>query len=462
MRVVKGTRGPRGHISKEALLSLSVTSNHAFGRIHAAYRCVAVVTFFTTALVFSQTTPQPPVSETLATSAPVDQAPTITTEQLKELEPSIPERLLRSWQYQYQLLEQPAFLVVTSGGATETVPNPNKWLQQHSIVVQLSELFPRATSLPALVQTAYDLNYPNSKNPLTLGPGICPNKTNQTLLRCLASGGSFTGRLFSGAKLTFSVAQRDEVQQGFILPNLPISQSWGWNGQLDFDPTSLFVTSTSWKNAVAVRAKSPDGATRTFAGNTSSDEHDCFVQAPTANQLVKCEAEFAKPRLSSYNSSWLGSLAAVAIPTFQLKALSQFDFIKQGGVLTESPFLQRSLKSMTFTWDLRRLIPTTTDKLAVGTLYAAAMKPTKVSDTSPASKLCVLISGPFRSYVGVGQDSTLNSCRGVAVALGSVDHYAVACAKDRSMSIGTWAGINEYPGERNIPDSDCGWQVQHP
>src|SRR5580698_4464184 len=57
----------------------------------------------------------------------------------KELEPyetSIAERLLRSCQYQYQLLEQPACLVATvatkAGTETATIANPDKWLQQHS------------------------------------------------------------------------------------------------------------------------------------------------------------------------------------------------------------------------------------------------------------------------------------------------------------------------------------------
>jgi hypothetical protein len=169
---------------------------------------------------------------------------------LKDLEPSRTERLLRVWQYQYQLLEQPAFIVATSGNMTATIPNPNTWLQQHSLVLQLSELFPRTTNLPALVQAAYDTKYRDASpsNPIKLGDDLCSK--GKTILECLAGGSSFVARFFSAGRVTFGAAQRDEVQQGMLLPNLPISQSWAWNGEVDFDPTALFITSANWKSAI--------------------------------------------------------------------------------------------------------------------------------------------------------------------------------------------------------------------
>src|SRR5260221_3718863 len=54
---------------------------------------------------------------------------------LKYLEPTAGERFARSLQYQYQLQEQPAVLVASVGGSTQVIPNPNKWLQQHSIIL---------------------------------------------------------------------------------------------------------------------------------------------------------------------------------------------------------------------------------------------------------------------------------------------------------------------------------------
>jgi hypothetical protein len=140
---------------------------------------------------------------------------------LKGLEPSLKVRLLRTWQYQYQFLEQPDFLVVNMGGVTQTIPNPNGWLHQHSILVQLSELVPRTTNLPALVQAASDHRYPGSA-PLKLSADLCRHGTG---LECLAGGGGFWGRLFSGVKMTFSVAQRPEVQQGVVVTGLSATQA---------------------------------------------------------------------------------------------------------------------------------------------------------------------------------------------------------------------------------------------
>ncbi len=210
------------------------------------------------------------------------------------------------------------------------------------------------------------------------------------------------GRLFSGASLSFSVAQRDNVQQGVLFSSLTASQGWTWGGTVGFNPAALFITSANWKTA----ASAMDGTNRTFSTDEDNLEHECFVQRQNRTvNLRTCENEFARPRLrpSKSGGAW-SNLAAVALPTFKLQVLSQFDFLKQGGILTVDPLLQRSLKNMTFTWDLTRLIPATGDRLTVGTSYNAAAKSGGVADpkqvdNSKASKLCVMISGKFRSYV---------------------------------------------------------------
>ena len=319
---------------------------------------------------------------------------TIGIANLKYLEPSLTERLLRVWQYQYQLLEQPAYIVATSGNTTATIPNPNTWLQQHSLVLQLSELFPRSTNLPALVQAAYDTKYRDAPplNPITLGADLCPKDKPRVV--CLAGGGSFIERFFSAGKVMFGAAQRDEVQQGFLLPNLPISQSWGWNGEVDFDPTGLFTTSANWKSAVAVFGKGPDDKPRRFAPDDVSASKDCLFaqlnETTSLEALHGCEKLLTRQRLeASFGSSRGSEAAAILIPTLQFKVLSQFDFIKQGGLLTENPNLQRSLKTLTLSWDLRRRIPTTADRLTVAALYAHPVKPWtgKAHDNSQASNL---------------------------------------------------------------------------
>jgi hypothetical protein len=104
--------------------------------------------------------------------------------------------------------------------------------------------------------------------------------------------------------------------------------------------------------------------------------------------LHDCERLLTRQRLqAAFGPSRGSEIAAVMIPTLQFKVLSQFDFIKQGGLLTENSNLQRSLKSLTLSWDLRRRVPSITDRLTVATLYAQPIKPSdaKTTDTSQVS-----------------------------------------------------------------------------
>lgn len=293
----------------------------------------------------------------------------INNEDLKIFQLSRKEKVLRSWQYQFQLQEQPAFIVASSGGSTSTIPNPNKWLQEHSITLTLSELFPKVTNLADLVGAAYDryhYEYPNTGK-MTLGPDICKSADK---LKCLVSGGNFFERLFSGASVTFSESQRDKFQQGMIVP-LPTSQSWAFGYVINFNPASLFVTSANWtKLNKALSKKAIE------LGDETSGEN-CLVADKNRRTVIdECERLFAKPRLyaSDRQKDFWTSVAAVMIPSFKMQALSQFDFLKQGGILVQSPLLQRTLKNFTFTWDLGRLLPATSDKIAVEQIYYQTSK----------------------------------------------------------------------------------------
>src|SRR5258708_17730201 len=57
----------------------------------------------------------------------------IDKEAVRSFEPSILERLGRTWQYQYQFSEQPAFVVATVSGSSQIIPNPEGYLQQHEV-----------------------------------------------------------------------------------------------------------------------------------------------------------------------------------------------------------------------------------------------------------------------------------------------------------------------------------------
>ena len=56
------------------------------------------------------------------------------------------KRCSESCQCQFQLLEQPGYLVASVNGVTKTIPNPQSWLQQHQMTLQLSERFPVANT----------------------------------------------------------------------------------------------------------------------------------------------------------------------------------------------------------------------------------------------------------------------------------------------------------------------------
>jgi hypothetical protein len=407
---------------------------------------------------------------------------TLGNKDLEFLAPSIKDRLLRSLQYQYQLQEQPSYILASVGGTSQSFPNPQRWLQQHSVILQLSEWFPRTTSLPALIQNAYnDLpsNVQKSQLPVAIGKELC-RSSNNTLLQCLAGGGNFVQRLFSGASVTFSVSQRDEVQQGVVATNLTPSQAWAWGGEVDFNPASLFISASNWKAAETTVSKGHFASLK-VTQNLAALERQCFDDGPwKENASVsneddirkdvlklrkQCIDEFVSPRLVPSVRQGNGTrLAAALIPTFQLKVLSQFDYLKQGGLLVQSPQLQRSLKNMTFTWDLRRIIPNTSDRLGVETYGDATHKGNaniQNSGTEPTStKLCVMISGQTRTYVNVGSDSTMVSCQRLAIALPSIDQYSAACASPKAVIIGVPVSVKERAGESNLPDSDCGWHIR--
>src|SRR5882757_1217901 len=53
--------------------------------------------------------------------------------EIDRFEPGWQDRVLRSLQYEYTLIEQPLFVAASSGGATQIIENPSVYLNQHSI-----------------------------------------------------------------------------------------------------------------------------------------------------------------------------------------------------------------------------------------------------------------------------------------------------------------------------------------
>ena len=105
-----------------------------------------------------------------------------------------------------------------------------------------------------------------------LGDGLCQKAT---LIECLVSGSNVWERLIAGVSGNGGLAQRDEAQQGIILNNLPTSISYGPGGEIDFDPSSLFVTGTNWQSVLtALKGVRLDPSS--FQGARGREEVDCF------------------------------------------------------------------------------------------------------------------------------------------------------------------------------------------
>jgi hypothetical protein len=116
----------------------------------------------------------------------------------------------------------------------------------------------------------------------------------------------------------------------------------------------MFVTAASWKSAAQV-VKAESGPLR-LKVNPDSAEYRCSIDRiegdPAPLKIEGCIKLFARPRLNAAEQLGLfAGAAAVLTPKIQFKAINQFDFLKQGGILTQRPLLQRSLKNFVVTWD---------------------------------------------------------------------------------------------------------------
>jgi hypothetical protein len=399
----------------------------------------------------------------------------ITRGDVQSLEPSAAQRFWRAWQYQYQFNEQPLFVVATVNGSAQIVQNPEKYLQQHTITFQFSELFPNTTNLASIVGAIYS----NSTDPnkaherLAMADGLC-GKGSVPVLQCLASGGrgagNFMERFLSAVTVNFSMGERDEIQQGVLVPNFPLAQHYGPAGEVDFDPnTSLFVTGANWKSAVAALKGVNNDSGSLFSDGS---ETRCFVKNPPTGSTSKqdedgawksCVSEFGTPRFgASKRAEKIAYFGALAIPKFQFKAVSQFDYLKNGGVLVAIPGLQRSLKNYSFIWDFRRAIASTSDRLAVMAAYRTYSD--KPQDPAAAQaflaqpKLCITISGASRGYVPVPGTFAIEACQILAKSTGA-ESYALACATATSVEIGPAESVNASVLAKRPDQNECHWPL---
>jgi hypothetical protein len=249
----------------------------------------------------------------------------------------LPARFARAFQYEYKVIEQPGTVLISSGKdaglVTAFVRNPQNYLQQHTISFKFAELF--ADRLALFKRGSDYLNkYPaqfSPDGPDQLSRFLC---VDTPLITCLTKGGSWWQRFLMGTSINVAFSERAAIQQGFIVTDARFGKKYQVNGGFTFDPAKLFPNATSWRG--------------TFEDVQKIDK---------ALALLGASDAIAGRR------PWKTSLVAAFVPKVEFKILSQFDFVKDNGVLVEAPFPEHALNTWTFTWDLTRVIPDTKNRI---------------------------------------------------------------------------------------------------
>ncbi len=203
-------------------------------------------------------------------------------------------------------------------------------------------------------------------------------------------------------------------------------------GQIDFDPTPLFITATNYKDSLNNLADINVAVPK---------EEDCFVR-DTRPDHEHCRRKLSSAKItgnvSQKREHW-DAVLQVAIPKFQFKRITQFDFVKNGGILIPAPFPEAALNNYTFTWDLRRVIaPTKTRLDAEDTIGAYKPK-------AQGSKFCIPILAAHENYISVADSFKIKDCRDLTDSI-HAPTYRLGCLSefaDNSASAAREAAADE-------------------
>ena len=321
------------------------------------------------------------------------------------LEPTWGERALRTFQYQYQATEQPRTVVI--GGVPKM--NPEHYLQQHSFNFTFSELFPSSSDFAAMISSVYSHQPDNTHigNKALLDTTICGENLETPVVTCIARGARAWKRAIAGVKATFTVSERSAVQQNSVVPE-SFGYHYGYGGEVDFDPTNLFITASNYLTAInAVK-----GSGLTFPGSPKEALHP---------MLEGVEQTQTQTQTQTHTKRIRDSILAAVIPTFQFKRATQFDFIKNsGGYFVPATFPETGLNSYTLTWDARRLIAPMKVRSDAETMLKSP--PPSVETL----KYCVPLQNGTEIYLSVPDSFRPDACRNLASHMGA-KQYRLAC-----------------------------------
>jgi hypothetical protein len=244
---------------------------------------------------------------------------------------------------------------------------------------------------------------------------------------------------------------------GIVVKAGPFPSDYDKAGEIDFDPTQIFNLGSNWKNAATALAD-------VKIWNDAGDPNNPCFRTEKKKDYLPPHPQDCVQRYSGFKSgsqrkeSFIGFLA-VALPTFKYLRQTQFDFLKSGGVLTAAPFPEPALNSYTFTWDLRRRITPTKERVAVAEAMKTYNAPKKKEEgdgakndnsTQNGTKLCVTISNGQKSFMPISDSFPESSCQRFAETM-SDGHFRFACvAMNGEVTFGDGGGHTPIGG-------NCAW-----
>jgi hypothetical protein len=358
----------------------------------------------------------------------------------RKLQPWVLERkarIARAFQYQFGLQEQPGTVTVQNGSAVTFVPNPEHYLVRHSLNLQLSEFFLPPSDFGSALKSFHD----NEAGGKTLDLRSLCGKRKQWALECVATSGAWWQRALSGVKGTFSLSERTRVVSGIVVPDKPFPQGYDKAGEIDFDPTQLFILGSNWKGAAASLA-----GIRVVSGNKDSA---CFPDLKSGSlDISQPDLELIEKCIREYGGSKRGGIGflAAAVPTFKFVRQTQFDFLKNGGALLPAPFPEPALNSYSFTWDLRRMIAPTKERVAVTDTIKATHPSTS------GTKLCVTLSNGQKSFMPISDSFPESSCERFAQGMSNGQFVFACVAQNGETSLGDDSHLKPVGG-------NCKWST---
>ena len=317
-------------------------------------------------------------------------APAATKDEWQDLArisyPGGVERIVRAAVVKTEVIQQPKLVQIADAtGQLSYQPNPGKLLWKVSSTTDYGQVVPTVADVQAqaaaLDAAGVDLSTAGAK-------AFCSSRLSTpdanhyfTDVRgrfkdcLLRTGGAYmSARIASSFKLTFNWAQNPKVNSTFkyVVPSQYANVNQVFSGQVDFDPSKIFVTGSDWQSAYKAADSYGDAQEGVFARYMASKcEQPADAQSDGFRKglvTTDCVRKLARPR------GWV-VMAAVLTPTVSLVEKSNFDFLASNGVLAPNPFTTKRLADLTFSLDLTRVLPSAKARQdALAALVAAKAK----------------------------------------------------------------------------------------